>query len=354
MWRRTLKYHPLLIRLTNWEFWPAYITNIPVVFFWLWQAFRARDLLFFTAINPGIETSGFFGESKRRINEKIPAEYLPITVYVATGTSLEDVLQQLRASQLQFPVIAKPNVGERGFNVALLNNADDLAAYLADTRFEVIIQEYIDYPLEFSILCYDLPISGENGLTSVCQKQFLAVRGDGRTSLRALIRTKPRARLQWTKLCHRQDLDRVPAAGEEIRLEPIGNHCRGTKFLNANHLIDEDLERQMVSLMRAMPGVRFGRFDLRARSVEDLRQGRRFKILEFNGAGSEPAHIYDPTYPVWRAYRDLWKQWALMRRIAGEQRQLGVQTMSLGATLRALRAHFAYKRSARLSPDAVS
>ncbi|MDX1407142.1 MAG: hypothetical protein R3330_03385 [Saprospiraceae bacterium] len=343
-----------MIRLTNWEYWPAYITNIPVVFFWLWQAVRARDLLFFTAVNPGIETGGLFGESKRRINDKIPSEYLPRTIYLSGAHGAQAINDKMLQGGIRFPIILKPDVGERGFNVARVANREQLAAYVTDCNTDVILQEYIDYPLEFSILCYAFPDSDECGITSVCQKDFLTVTGDGKTTLRSLIRRRPRARLQWHKLGQRNDLDHVPAAGEVVHLEPIGNHCRGTKFLNANHLIDTDLTAQLVGILRQMPGVQFGRFDLRTRSVEDLRKGRHFKILEFNGAGSEPAHIYDPSYPVGKAYRDLWHQWSLMRRIAVAQRKRGVRTMTLRATIQALRAHFNYKRTARLAIDQIS
>lgn len=307
--------------------------------------------MFFTAINPAIATGGLFGESKRDINDLIHPDLMPKTVYTIGKPDFEAVLQSMESAGLSFPVICKPDVGERGFNVALIRSSAELKQYLEAAQTDLIIQEYVDYPLEFSILCYDFPLSSDCGITSVCQKEFLCVKGDGQSTLRSLIGQHPRALLQRHKLYKRPDIDAVPPYGTTLYLEPIGNHCRGTKFLNANHLIDEQLTEVLVGILRQMPEVQFGRFDLRTRSVEDLRNGRDFKILEFNGTGSEPAHIYDPGYGIRRAYRDLWHQWDLMRRIASEQHKRGVRSTGLLSTIRALRAHLGYKRTARLALD---
>ena len=144
------------------------------------------------------------------------------------------------------------------------------------------------------------------------------------------------------------DLSLVPESGEVVLLEAIGNHCRGTQFLNANHWITQELEKTVCAILSQMPGVFYGRFDLRTRSIEDLKAGREFSIMEFNGVGSEPAHIYDPSYPVWRAYKDLWKHWRVLYAISREQKKHGVQTMHLKEGLDSLRSYFSYKKKSSL------
>ncbi|HOZ87200.1 MAG TPA: hypothetical protein PL029_05545, partial [Bacteroidia bacterium] len=44
-----------------------------------------------------------------------------------------------------------------------------------------------------------------------------------------------------------------------------------------------------------------GRYDIRCTSIEDLKKGNNFSILELNGSGAEPAHIYDPNFSYLKA-----------------------------------------------------
>ena len=110
--------------------------------------------------------------------------------------------------------------------------------------------------------------------------------------------------------------DTTICEGESIELEPIGNHCRGTMFLNGNHLIDEQLTKVITKIAMQLEEIYFGRFDLKCRSIEDLKQGKHISILEINGVGAEPAHIYDPDYPLLKVYSTLLNQWKIMYNIA--------------------------------------
>jgi hypothetical protein len=349
MWYR-IKYHPFFIRLFHWEYWPMYISNIPVLFFWLIHAVRARDLFFFTAINPVIPTGGFFGEQKHQIYALIPPKYLPKTMYfrqdaIADGSIIHAIVE----AGISYPLICKPDIGERGLHVKVIQNASELIAHAQRIPGGVIIQEYISYPLELSIMLHRFPKSGRGGVTSICRKVFLSVTGDGSSTLEELIDRKPRAILQKDKLARRFDLTRIPDYGEDIVLEGIGNHCLGTQFLNANAWITPELEKAMLGILSQIPDVFYGRFDLRTSSIEMLTQGKEFLIMELNGASSEPAHIYDPEYGPRRAYRDLWDHWKLMYAIYREQKQAGVGTMHWREGFRSLRNYFTYKKKATLN-----
>lgn len=347
MWRR-IKYHPFVIKLSSWEYWPVYISNIPVFFFWMIQAIRARDPLFFSAINPAIPTGGFFGEQKHKIYELIPENYLPKTFYCPESEYLQ-LPGLAENAEIPYPLICKPDVGERGMHVKVIESPESLISHAKCIPGGVIIQEYVEYPLELSVMVHRLPQSGTGSVTSICKKSFLSVTGDGRQTISALIDLKPRAILQKEVLRKRMDLERIPEKGEDVLLEAIGNHCRGTKFLNANHWINPALEQQMTEILAQMPGVWYGRFDLRTESIDQLSLGRNFLIMEFNGASSEPAHIYDPEYGALRAYRDLWKHWQIMYRIYREQKVNGVDSMPWREGWRSLRSYFSYKRKAHLN-----
>jgi hypothetical protein len=319
---------------------------IPTAFFWFIQGVRARDLAYFTAINPSIHMSGLYGTSKEEINRIIPAEILPKSAYLfesdKSQTSIDAAMAELGN---HYPVILKPDVGERGLNVSKIHNKENLYEQVKAVNGNVILQEYIDYPLELSVLCYIHPATGEGDITSICVKEFLTVTGDGHSSIDQLVDYHPRAILQRNRLKKDLDFQYVPDEGEVVGLEPIGNHSRGTKFLNGNHLIDQKLKDLFLGILNKMEGIQFGRFDLRTKSIEDLREGKNFAVIEFNGVNSEPIHIYDPSYSVWRAYYDLWKQWVLLRRIAMAQKKLGIKSQPQGPTFRCLLDYFSYMKA---------
>lgn len=323
------------------------ITVIPVVLFYFWQSVRTRSPAFFTAVNPGMYMGGLYGTPKSEINKLIPPEYLPSTLLIpAHRKKISDIQSALEQAGLSYPLIVKPNIGERGLNVSKVASETELHDQINSIEGDVLLQEYIDYGLEITVLCYKIPGTDTRRVTSVCTKEFLYVTGDGTSTLGQLIRQKPRALLQLKRLADQLDMEMVPKSGEHVQLEPIGNHNRGTRFINANHLIDDDLRKVFIQLLEQMDGVNFGRFDLRTRSVEDLKQGQYFKVLEFNGVNAEPVHIYDPDYPVWRAYKDLWIQWQLLGSIAIKQKKLGVEYCPTVEGWRAFRDYLAYKRRA--------
>ncbi len=345
-----LKYHPFFIRLLNWEYWPIYISNIPVFFFWMIHAIRARDLFFFAAVNPAIATGGFFGEEKHKIYALIPQEYLPKTLFIPAGTSrTNEMIIRVNEAGMTYPLVCKPDVGERGMNVKVIDTPEDLIQHAKKMEGGIIIQEYISYPTELSVMCHRFPHSNRKAVTSICKKAFLTVTGDGESTVGQLIQKNPRAILQKQTLARRIDLKQIPKNGETLLLEPIGNHCRGTQFLNTNHWISPQLEETILNVLSQMPGIYYGRFDLRTASIEELSAGREFLIMEFNGAGSEPAHIYDPGYSVFQAYRDIWNHWKIMYHISKEQKASGIRTMHWREGLGLLRAYFTYKKKASLT-----
>ncbi|MFZ2898684.1 MAG: hypothetical protein WA004_08690 [Saprospiraceae bacterium] len=341
--------HPLFLKVFVWEYWPMWMGILPTIFFWLWFALRARRLFFFSAVNPSIETGGMMGESKHRIMNHIPEEYLPDTVFVKRGMGWEEVAGAVRQKGLVYPLIAKPDVGERGFQVVVARDEGMLRAYHARNDMDFLIQDFVELPEEVSILYHRFPGAEKGAITSICLKEFLGVRGDGRSSVRQLMEREPRASLQVARFEQESPdkLAAVPAEGERLLLEPIGNHCRGTKFLSGNHLIDAELTAVFDRISHRMEGICYGRFDMKCGSIEALRRGQDFKILEFNGASAEPAHVYDPAIPVWKKYRDIFRHWQIMYHIYLAQRERGYEAMSFGEAREAWKRYWRYMKTAK-------
>ncbi len=331
MIKSLFRYHPIFIKLFHWEYWPTYIVHAPTMFMWLWFAIKARALFFFTTVNPVIETGGVMGESKINILNRIPDKYLPKTIFVDPKTfNLEKISEALSAKQMVFPLIAKPDIGERGFLVEKLESEQDLISYFQQTSVSFLIQEYITFPVEISILYYRLPNANKGAITSLCIKDTLKVTGDGHSTVETLMKSYPRAILQLPRFREKYPalLKEVPSNGKKVELEPIGNHSRGTTFLNGNEHIDESLVAVCDTIGFQMEDIYYGRFDMKCASIEKLKEGKDFKILEFNGIASEPAHIYQPGYSKIQAYKVLWDHWKIIYQISRVQKQKGIAAMS--------------------------
>ena len=321
-----------------------WITNIPVVLFWLYYALRSRSLFFFSAVNPVIETGGVFGESKINILNRIPSSFVPLTSFIPKDSSFDFVKNKFSEEGYSYPIIAKPDVGERGLMVKKLNNEKELNDYFQENKVDFILQEFIHFPEEISVMYYRKPGEGRGMVSSICVKEMLKVCGDGQSTVKELIQLNDRAILQLERMAKTSPdlLKSIPPSGELLELEPIGNHSRGTMFLNGNHHIDDQLIDIFDQIGQQMDGIYYGRFDLKCKSMEEVKKGHGFKILEFNGIASEPAHIYDPSYPLFDKYRDIQKHWRVIYDIGKIQRKRGVHGMSWKEATDSLKAYFNY------------
>jgi hypothetical protein len=304
-------------------------------FYYPWLSIRAGSLTFFSASNPGILMGGMFGESKAEVLKMVPAELVPKTVFIPKGTPFGHVESLLQNHQLQYPLIFKPDIGERGFMVRRINNNDNARAYMNEFQHDFIAQELVDLPLEFAVFYARVPSDPIGRITSVVKKEMLTVQGDGTSTLRDLIHAKDRAKLQWPVLRERfrESLNDIVPPGKTVELVSIGNHCLGTKFLNANYLIDEKLNESFDKISKRIPGFYFGRYDLRCKSIEDLREGK-IMIMELNGCGAEPAHIYDPQFSFFRAVSVLLEHWKTIFVIARQNKNSGAAYLPLKVAIR--------------------
>lgn len=324
MWRSNF-----MIKLRHWEYWPFGILQLPAILYYLWLSLKARSFFFFTASNPGIEMGGMFGESKFLILNKIPETYKAKTVFVPRNTEAESVFHIMQKASLQFPVIFKPDLGERGYRVKRIYTEAEAVEYINTFHFDFLIQELVNLLLEFGVFYKRLPSEKTGTVFSIVGKEMLTVEGDGKQTLQQLILNKDRAKLQWGKLQqqHKARLNSIIPKGENVLLNPIGNHCLGTTFLNSNSLISDQLAASFDALSKQIEGFYYGRFDLRCASIEDLSAGR-VKILELNGCGAEPAHIYQPGYSFWKAVYEMILHWKSIYTIAQENRKRGVAFLS--------------------------
>ena len=313
-----LSYHPFFIKLFHWEYWPFHVLYIPVYIYWGWLAIRARSLFFFNTSNPSIRNGGFLLESKKEIYDLIPEEYYPGTKLFTPGTGIKEITGSLSQSGFKYPLIGKPDIGMKGMGVKKLENEIELTEYVKNSKVDFLIQEFVDLKNEIGIFYYRYPDKENGSISGIVRKEFLTVTGDGVSTMEELVRKNKRYILQLPvlKKTKGEELSRVLKNGEEFILVPYGNHIRGAKFIDDSHLIDEELTNVIDALCKKVNGFYFGRLDIRFNSWEELKQGKNFSIIELNGAGSEPTHIYDPRHSIFFAWKEIIRHLNIMWRIS--------------------------------------
>ena len=314
-------------RVRSWEFWPSWAVYAPMVPVFAWLGFR-YGLTTPALSNPGIPLGGLIGESKWDTLSVLPPEWIVPSAIIPVGDA-EGRLKQLDATIAcqgwTYPIVLKPDQGFRGTGVRVIASRREAGEYLAGCRGAVIAQAFHPGPHEVGVFYTRSPGENSGRIFSITGKRFPSVVGDGRSSVAELVWEHPRFRIQAAAHLDRLGprASRIPAAGETVSLEAIGNHCRGTMFVDAAGLITQDLTAAIDAISRATPGFFFGRFDIRYADEAELRAGRGFKIVELNGLSSESTNIYDPSTGFWQAQRVLRAQWRLAFEIGWANRLRG-------------------------------
>jgi hypothetical protein len=289
---------PFWIRLLNWEYWSFNTLYFPIYPVFVFLCVRARSFFFYAASNPRIKNGGFLAESKKDIYVLIPSELQPRTLFFSARSVPQQVLEQLLSSGFNFPLIGKPDIGGRGRGIRKLDDAAAVLLYASSSGMDFHIQEYISFEREAGIFYYRIPGEPRGHISGMVRKEFLKVTGDGKRNIRDLLRMNPRAILQLPLLEKTESsmLEKVLAAGEIFTVSPYGNHARGALFIDDSVSVNPALVQMMETLCFRIPEFYYGRLDIRYESRELLEQGKSFSVIEVNGAGSEPTHIYDPRH----------------------------------------------------------
>lgn len=313
-------------KITNWERWPFFLIYTPLVFVWVYYAIRARAFWYFSPVNPTLEFSGFEGEGKREMYDLMPARYYPTTIYIKPGLPNTTLINQVKQAQINYPLVVKPDRGMQGILFRIIDTEEQLKQYHSMIPTEYIIQQFVDMPLEFSVFHVRYPGERKGRLTGFILKEYLSVVGDGQSNLLTLIAKNERTRLRLDELKakHKNKLEQVIPANEKYFLSFAGNHNRGAKFINLHHEIDDKLHQVFDEISYECKTFFYGRYDLKCTSLADLKAGKNISILEFNGTGAEPNHIYDCnlTYP--QALKEIARHWEHMYKIGRLNNASGV------------------------------
>lgn len=334
------------LRLTQWEFWPTWALYPPVVAYIAWLMARHRSVTLPSIVNPCMPTSGLVYESKSQILRHLQKHGAPVGRFevIPLEMELEGKLGVLRAFMekegLSYPVVLKPDVGQRGQGVSVVKDEGQARVVLGGQLEDTIAQEFLP-GVEYGVF-YERSIRSTSGrVTSITDKRLIGVVGDGHSTLEELILRDERAvRMGRFFLAQFEAmLDVVLPVGERFALTSVGTHCRGALFLDGKELLTPELEAEVDRFSRVVEGFHFGRYDLRAPSAEAFMRGEGLRIIELNGLTSEPTSMYDPKHSVFFAWLTLVGQWRRIFELAKENRLAGHEPDSLGKVFRLARAH---------------
>jgi hypothetical protein len=255
------------------------------------------------------------------------------------------VRKKINEAGFTFPFIVKPDVGMKGILFRKIDSEEQLKKYHSRIPVEYIVQDLLELPVEVSVFYYRHPTQQSGTVSGFIQKEFLQVRGDGVSTLKELILKHPRAKHRMEEMEHRHGhrFDRIIHDGQLFYLSYAGNHNRGAHFTNLCREIDDNLLKVFDDLSHFTDKFYYGRYDIKTTSIEDLKNGKNFLILEFNGCGAEPNHIYDCGMSLWKAYGVILRHWRVLYRISRYNHKNGIPYWSFRKGwkyLRDARKHF--------------
>ena len=229
--------------------------------------------------------------------------------------------------------------------VEKLHSMDELFNYALRSKVDFLVQDFIPYENEVGIFYYRYPNETKGHISGIVGKEFLTVTGDGVSTVTQLLQQDPRYILQLAVLqkSHAVLLQQVLLKGEQHLLVPYGNHSRGAKFIDITHLVDGVLRDTMDGICQSVPGFYYGRMDVRYNTWEELRQGKNMSIIELNGAGSEPTHMYDPRHSIFFAWKEIIRHWIILYKISRQNHVLlGMPYLKFSEGMQMLKDNAAY------------
>jgi hypothetical protein len=316
-------------RISHWESWHWLVKYILILPVWLWLCWRARSLWFFTSSNPTLTFGGFVGETKKEMYDQLPPHSYPKTFFIKHETSIGE-LERIITNNLSFPVAVKPDTGRMGLMFRKIESFGELYDYHRRMSLDYLLQEFVDYPVEVSVFYYRFPGAAKGHITGFIKKECLSVTGDGTSTLLQLIESYPRVRFRHNEMKskHANHLDLIIPAGEKYILSHALNLSRGGQLISLEHEKDERLLNVFDKLSHYAYYFYFGRYDIKCASIEDLKNGENFKILEFNGGGAEPHHVYGNGNTLLQALKILTHHWYILFLISRKNDENGFRYWS--------------------------
>jgi hypothetical protein len=297
--------------------------------------------------NPSLPYGGLSIASKTKILERFKTcrQFLDqLLIPKDMGIDQRMALAQSFLKKNTFPIIAKPDRGVVGIGVRKIDSEIELNDILNIMPSDYMLQRYCDYPLEYGIFFCKFPGEPRGKVVSLTEKIAPSVFGDGSRSVQQLVQMNPGFKYNKDALLsHARNLDYIPNKGEWYQVIVQGSHTYGSIFRDRNDQICEELESWFNELCAVDDEFYFGRFDMKVKDRDALKNGSGVKIIELNGCWSEPIHIYDDRHNILFAFKELFRSYARAYHIAKLNKKRLQMTASLKELLTAYREYLKEK-----------
>lgn len=316
-----------LIRLIHYEYWPMWAFYLPLSFYFICKGTIKKHFFFFTNVNKNMdEFGGLFFDSKMEVDKWIPQKYRPVSILVKK----QDILSFQLPNTLSFPVIIKPNSGERGRAVMKINSNIEFDTSLKLCDEDLLVQEYVDYQNEYGVFISWIPETNQFKVLSLTEKKFFRVVGNGISTIKELILNQKRGIVFYDELIRITELDinSIPNKGQELIIHKQGNHCKGTQFINSNNRISEGIQLAFNKILKDIKVFEYGRFDIKVLDFEGLETLENFKIIEFNGIAAEPTIVYDQSVGYFKTLKTFIEHWTYLVKISNYHKNNGLQPIA--------------------------
>lgn len=256
----------------------------------------------------------------------LPTHLYPKTLFIKPDEPFGGMVTRVREAGFAYPFCTKPDVGMKGLLFRKIDSEADLQQYHQQMPVAYMVQELVQYGMEVSVFYYRHPDKERGVISGFIQKELMEVAGDGERTLLQLIQAHPKAKHREAEMSvkHAEMLEQILPAGEKVQLAHAANLSRGARFINLRHLIDEALLQVFDGLSHATQFY-YGRYDIKCNSVADLKMGRNFSILEFNGSGAEPNHVYNSGFSLFAAQAVFLHHWKVLYEISKYNHNHGVR-----------------------------
>jgi len=289
--------------------WPVQFLPVITKFYREWGKINA--------VNPALSGfSGLMGMSKMEVNNRLNEKFRPRNLFFEELPKSREILEKVFVDKyktaLNYPVIFKPNIGERSSGVNFVR-ADQIDEFLAENQdlSGIIFEEFVATDAEFGLSWIRNPKTEIIEIISLVQKNTPRVIGDGQKKLRELI-TKKCAELFLDKsreikiLAGFSDAELDEKIVGEKNIVRTASVSYGTSFekISLNSIQNKKLIELVSKFLDNFAGIYAGRFDIKANNVSELLE-KKCSILEMNGVGGTPLEIYDNNLSVDEKYEVL-------------------------------------------------
>lgn len=324
--------------IVHWQNWHYHIKYLPILPVWIWYCIKSRSLWFFSNVNPGLTLGGMDGETKEEMYMQLPANLYPKTIFVNPGEDINSIQQKINDKQIFLPFVVKPNEGMSALMFRVIKNFDDFKKYHSSMDERYLIQEFLDYPMEVSVFYYRMPNEKSGTVSGFLSKEWPFVTGDGNSSLKTLIYNKFKNTNYLNHYLEKFSSSRniILQQNEVFKLSDACNRGQGGQLICLKDEIDDKLLSVFDSISYYNGNFLYGRYDIKCNSVQELKEGKNFKILEFNGSGSGTQHIYARKYSLSSALNIILNHWKALYTISKLNNERGLKYCSFSNGLKTL------------------